>query len=76
MAHEVVLPQLGFSMTDGSLVEWLVKDGDNIQTGAAIFSLETDKSVQEIESPAAGKIRILKAAGQTYAVGEILAVIE
>jgi len=32
--------------------------------------------VQEIESPAAGKIRILKAAGQTYAVGEILAVIE
>jgi len=76
MAHEVVLPQLGFSMTDGSLVEWLVKDGDDIHAGAAIFSLETDKSVQEIESPAAGKIRILKAAGQTYAVGEILAVIE
>jgi len=63
-------------MTDGNLAEWLVKDGDVIQTGAAIFSLETDKAVQEIESPAAGKIRILKAAGQTYAVGEILAVIE
>ena len=76
MAHEVVLPQLGLTMTDGNLAEWLVKDGDVIQTGAAIFSLETDKSVQEIESPAAGKIRILKAAGQTYAVGEILAVIE
>jgi pyruvate/2-oxoglutarate dehydrogenase complex dihydrolipoamide acyltransferase (E2) component len=76
MPVDVILPQLGFSMTDGTLVEWLVPDGHAIEAGAMLFSLETDKSVQEVEAPGSGKLRILKEAGQTYAVGEILAVIE
>lgn len=76
MSQQVVLPQLGFSMTEGTLVEWLVKDGQEVAAGAPLFSLETDKSVQDIESPASGTISLLKAAGELYPVGEVLAVIE
>jgi len=76
MAHEVLLPQLGFGVSEGTLADWLVKDGDAVEAGAALYSLETDKAVQEIESPVAGRIKILKAPGQSYNVGELLAVIE
>ena len=76
MAHEVLLPQLGFGVSEGTLADWLVKDGDAVEAGAALYSLETDKAVQEIESPVAGRIKILKAPGHSYNVGEVLAVIE
>lgn len=75
MPHEVRLPQLGFSVSEGTLVEWLVRDGERVSVGAALFSLENDKALQEIESPAAGTLRILRQAG-TYEVGELLALIE
>jgi pyruvate/2-oxoglutarate dehydrogenase complex dihydrolipoamide acyltransferase (E2) component len=76
MSHEILLPQLGFSMTEATLAEWLIPDGGAVQAGIALFSLETDKAVEEVASPASGKLRILKAAGQTYSVGEVIAVID
>lgn len=76
MSTDVILPQLGLTMADGTLVEWLVAEGDTVDVGTLIFALETDKSVQEIESPAAGVIRDLKPTGEIYDVGAILAVID
>lgn len=76
MAVEVVMPKLGFAMTEGILANWLVEDGATVTEGQAIYELETEKAVQEVESPAAGVIRIEAKAGETYPVGERLGVVE
>ena len=76
MTCDLTLPKLGFSMTEGVLAEWLVGDGDEVVEGQVIYSLESDKSVQEVESPGKGVIRIEAAAGETYQVGERVGRIE
>lgn len=76
MAVDVILPQIGFSVTEGTVVEWLVADGGTVEQGAPLFSLESDKAVNEVEAPASGVLRILKEAGGLYPVGEVIAVIE
>ena len=76
MSVEVLLPKIGFSMIEGMLSEWLVADGGQVTAGEPLFALESDKSVQEVESPATGTLKIIKAAGETYDVGTILATIE
>ncbi len=73
MATKVVLPKLGMAMSEGTLSEWLVKDGDLVEEGQVIFEIENDKSVQEIESPASGKITIIAEEGEIYPVDEVLA---
>jgi len=76
MTIEILLPKLGFSMSEGELAEWLVADGDNVAEGAPLFTLESDKSSNEVEAPGSGVLKILKEAGQTYAVGTVLGTIE
>lgn len=73
MAVEVLLPKLGFAMDEGELVEWLVADGGQAVEGAPLYSLESEKSVQEVDSPASGTLTILKAIGETYPVGTVIA---
>ncbi len=72
MSTQIILPKLGFSMNDGTLAEWFVKEGQAVTQGQLLYSLESDKSVQEIEAPVAGRVRIYKAAGALYPVGTIL----
>ncbi len=76
MAIELTLPKLGFSMTEGTVAEWLVADGDQVEEGQVIYTLESDKSTQEIESPMTGRIRIIAPAGELYEVGVLLGVVE
>jgi pyruvate/2-oxoglutarate dehydrogenase complex dihydrolipoamide acyltransferase (E2) component len=76
MAVEVLLPKLGFSMEEGELAEWLVEDGGRAVEGEPLYALESDKSTQEVESPATGTLRILKQTGETYPVGTVLGMIE
>lgn len=76
MATEVLMPKIGFSMEEGVLVEWLVADGAEVQAGQPLYSLESEKSVQEIEAPAGGKLRIIAPVGETYRVGHVLGRIE
>lgn len=76
MAFEVLLPKLGFSMTEGELAEWLADDGAQVTEGQPLYALEADKSTNEVESPATGTLRIIAAVGETYEVGTVLAVIE
>ena len=75
MATEVLLPKIGFSMNEGVLSEWLVADGGQAVEGEPLFSLESDKSTNEVESPATGTLKILKEAGETYEVGTVLAIL-
>jgi pyruvate/2-oxoglutarate dehydrogenase complex dihydrolipoamide acyltransferase (E2) component len=72
MITEVLLPKLGFSMNEGELVEWLVADGGQAIAGEPLYSLESDKSTQEIEAPVSGTLKILKPVGETYVVGTVL----
>ncbi len=76
MATEVLIPKLGFSMNEGTLTEWLVPDGGQAVEGQPLFTLEADKSTNEVESPATGTLKILKGAGEIYEVGTVLAIIE
>jgi len=76
MAVEILLPKIGFSMNEGQVAEWLAKDGDEVKEGQPIYSLEADKSTNEIESPASGTLRIVAQIGETYEVGTVLAYIE
>ena len=75
MATEVLLPKLGFSMNDGILSGWLVADGDRVVEGQPLYVLESDKSTQEIESPASGTLKICVAVGEAHPVGTVLATI-
>jgi pyruvate/2-oxoglutarate dehydrogenase complex dihydrolipoamide acyltransferase (E2) component len=73
---EILIPKLGMSMTDATLSQWLVEDGADIAVGQDIYAIETDKSVQEIQSPVAGRLVIIAKAGEVYPVGELIARIE
>ncbi len=76
MAKEVRLPQLGQTMEEGTVVNCVVKVGDEIKRGDVIFEVETDKATLEVESPAEGFVKyILAEAGQTLPVGEVLLVL-
>jgi pyruvate dehydrogenase E2 component (dihydrolipoamide acetyltransferase) len=75
MPFEITMPQLGLTMEKGTVVEWLVGEGDQISIGQEIFQAETDKSVVAVEAHEAGTLaRILVPAGQEVAVGTVLAV--
>jgi pyruvate/2-oxoglutarate dehydrogenase complex dihydrolipoamide acyltransferase (E2) component len=70
---QIVLPQIGFSMSEGTLNEWLAKDGEMIKEGQPLYTLESDKSVNEVESPASGILKIIAEPGKLYQVGDLLA---
>ncbi|HEY6869419.1 MAG TPA: biotin/lipoyl-containing protein [Novosphingobium sp.] len=76
MATEVLLPKIGFSMNEGTLSEWLVADGGQAVEGQPLFSLESDKSTNEVDSPASGTLKIIARVGEIYEVGTVLAIIE
>jgi pyruvate/2-oxoglutarate dehydrogenase complex dihydrolipoamide acyltransferase (E2) component len=69
MSTLLTIPKLQMSTTEGTLTEWLVDDGATVEEGQPIYLLETDKSVQEIEAPAVGKLTHKVPAGETYLVG-------
>ncbi len=76
MAIEVVMPRLGWTMETGTVAEWLKKDGDAVRVGEAIFTVDSDKAVQEIEALDSGILRIPPDAppvGASVPVGSVLA---
>lgn len=72
MSTEVRIPSIGFSTQEGTLTEWLVADGATVEEGQPLYSLELDKSVQEVESPASGTLKIIGETGQAYEVGALI----
>jgi len=76
MATEVRLPQLGQTMEEGTIVNCLIKAGDEVNKGDVIFEIETDKATLEMESPADGFVKnVLVEVDQTLAVGDPLLVL-
>ena len=77
MATEIKVPELGESVTEGSIGEWLKQPGDAVAVDDPIASLETDKVAVDVPSPVAGVMSEHRAAvGDTVEVGAVIAVIE
>ena len=76
MSTDVIMPALGFDMTEGLLARWLKNEGDPVEKGQAIAEIETEKATVEIEAAAAGILaRIIVHAGETVPVGTVIGVI-
>jgi len=76
MPFEVVLPRLGWSMETGRIGEWLKKDGERVEAGEILFTVEGDKAVQEIEALESGILHIPPDSpppGKEVPVGTLLA---
>lgn len=73
MAIQVTIPKIGFSMSEGVLSEWLVEDGAQVVEGQALYAIESEKSTNEVESPATGTLKIMGEIGETYEVGTVIA---
>jgi len=76
MAFEVRIPTLGESVTEGVIVRWAKQDGEAVKPDDILLELETDKASMELPAERAGVLRIVKAAGEKVAVGELVARIE
>ncbi len=72
MSIEVRLPPVGFSTREVRLAEFLVADGATVERGQPLYMLELDKTVQEMEAPASGTLRILARPGKVYEVGTLI----
>lgn len=76
MSTDVIMPALGFDMTEGLLARWLKNEGDPVEKGQAIAEIETEKATVEIAAAAAGILaRIIVRAGETVPVGTLIGVI-
>ncbi len=76
MSTNVILPSLGFDMTEGKLVSWLIKEGEHIGKGQPIAQVETAKAVVEINAPGSGTLlKIIVSADQTVPVGTVIGII-
>ncbi len=76
MPVDVVLPELGESVTDAILVEWLKSDGEAVTVDEPLAVIETDKADVELPAPSAGVLHTLKADGDTIEIGETIATID
>ncbi len=76
MPTEVVMPQMGESIAEGTIVRWMKKVGDAVERDEPLFEISTDKVDAEIPSPAAGVLLEVRAGeGQTVPVNSIVAII-
>ncbi len=76
MATDVVMPQMGESIAEGTITKWLVKVGDRVERDQPLFEISTDKVDAEIPSPAAGALLEIKhGEGETVEVDKVVAVI-
>ncbi|MFN2446918.1 MAG: dihydrolipoamide acetyltransferase family protein [Vicinamibacterales bacterium] len=74
---KVVMPQMGESLTEGTLVRWLKAPGDAVARDEALFEISTDKVDTDVPAPSGGILKqILVQEGQTVAVGEPVALLE
>src|SRR6476659_3436781 len=77
MSIDVTMPQLGESVSEGTITKWLVREGDVVKKDQVLLEVATDKADTEVPSPVAGRIgRIAAAEGATIPVKGLLCSIE
>jgi pyruvate dehydrogenase E2 component (dihydrolipoamide acetyltransferase) len=76
MATNVIMPSLGFDMTEGKVAAWLASEGAAVAKGAPLVEIETEKATVEVESPASGILaRIVVGPGKTVKVGTVIGIV-
>src|SRR5262245_17425807 len=77
MRVDVVMPQMGESIAEGTITRWMKQIGDTVQRDEPLFEISTDKVDAEIPSPSAGTlVEIKNQAGETVPVNQVVAVLE
>ncbi|SDE95142.1 Biotin-requiring enzyme [Paracoccus isoporae] len=77
MKVEVLLPQWGMGMSEGTVTDWMKKVGDRVEEDEPLAEIEAEKATQELESPATGILtEILVQKGEEAKVRSVLAIIE
>jgi pyruvate dehydrogenase E2 component (dihydrolipoamide acetyltransferase) len=77
MPTDVVMPQMGESITEGTITKWLKKPGDTVQRDEPLFEISTDKVDAEIPSPSAGTLKEIKVAeGTTVQINTVVCTID
>lgn len=72
MPTPVVIPRLGMTMTEATLLEWAVPDGSAVEAGEVLYRLETDKVETDCEAPASGTVRHGVEPGGVHPVGTVI----
>lgn len=73
----VYMPKYGMTMTEGLIVEWMVAEGDSVEQGKPLFSVETEKAVSDVDAPASGTlVEVLFEVDSEAPVGAVVAYIE
>jgi 2-oxoglutarate dehydrogenase E2 component (dihydrolipoamide succinyltransferase) len=72
---EIKVPAAGESITSANIAAWRKKDGDRVEKGEVLVSLETDKVSNELEAPVAGILHILVPEGEEVAIGNVIAIV-
>src|SRR5881296_2654467 len=73
-AVDVVMPQMGVSVSEGTITKWLKQEGEQVEADETLLEISTDKVDTEVPSPASGTVsEILVQEGETVNVGTLLA---
>jgi pyruvate dehydrogenase E2 component (dihydrolipoamide acetyltransferase) len=75
MPSEIVMPQLGLTMTEGSVNAWIKQAGEHVRKGEMLFTVSTDKVDMEVESTGSGFLQTVVEVGATVPVGTVIAVL-
>ncbi|MBU7018308.1 MAG: 2-oxo acid dehydrogenase subunit E2 [Theionarchaea archaeon] len=73
---KMVMPKMGMTMEEGTIVEWKKKDGEYVEKGEIILEIMTNKVSIDVEAPSSGYLKVLKDVDDVVPVGEVIAVIE
>ena len=77
MATNVIMPQMGESIAEGTITKWMKKVGERVERDEPLFEISTDKVDAEIPSPAAGVLtQILVKENETVAINTVVAVVD
>src|SRR3954470_19095718 len=72
MAVEFLMPKLGLTMEEGTILQWLVDDGATVRAGMPVMLIETDKVESEVEVSGPGRLHRLGAEGDTFTCGAVV----
>ena len=77
MTMDIIMPQMGESVAEGTIIHWLVNEGDKVQKDQPIVEISTDKVDTEVPSPTAGILeKIIHKEDETVPVGTVIATLE
>lgn len=76
MAKRIIMPKQGLQMTEGTIIKWLVKEGDTVKEGEPLFEMETDKLTISIDSTESGTLmKIVHPEGDVVPITEMIAIV-